>query len=165
MTQPHKIKVGLLIPTFNRKAYLAEALHSSRSQTYDNIEIIVIDNGSTDGTAEFMKTIPDSRILYVMNEQNLGMIGSINKGVNLFSSEVEWCTILSDDDVLDNDFIAKLVHTVVIPMLKVLFIPIGYSSIRAEIESGKLLFLLKRKQLLITCICVPIPREKHTLPE
>jgi hypothetical protein len=41
------------------------------------------------------------------------MIGSINKGINLFSNEVEWCTVLSDDDVLEKDFIMKLVHTVV----------------------------------------------------
>lgn len=111
MTLPHKIKVGILIPTFNRKAYLSEALHSSISQAYGEIEIIVIDNGSTDGTAEFMKTIFDSRVHYVINEQNLEMIGSINKGIKLFSSEVEWCTILGDDDLFDRDFIGSLVDT------------------------------------------------------
>ncbi len=108
MTQPYSETVGILIPTLNRKAYLAEALHSSRSQTYNDVEIIVIDNGSTDGTAEFMKTIPDTRLHYVINEKNLGMIGSINKGITLFSDKVEWCTILSDDDLLETEFIDKL---------------------------------------------------------
>ncbi len=111
MTQPHIVKVGILIPTFNRKAYLVEALHSSCSQTYDNIEIIVIDNGSTDGTTRFMTSVSDQRVRYVVNENNIGMIGSINKGINLFSDEVKWCTVLSDDDILDKDFIKRALNT------------------------------------------------------
>jgi glycosyltransferase involved in cell wall biosynthesis len=113
MTQPHTVKVGILIPTFNRKTYLVEALHSSCSQTYDKIEIIVIDNGSTDGTTAFMTSVSDQRVRYVVNENNIGMIGSINKGINLFSDEVEWCTVLSDDDILDKDFIMRLLNTAI----------------------------------------------------
>ena len=113
MNQPHMVKVGILIPTFNRKAYLVEALHSSCSQTYDKIEIIVIDNGSTDGTTEFMTSVSDQRVRYVVNENNIGMIGSINKGINLFSDEVEWCTVLSDDDILDKDFIMRVLNTTI----------------------------------------------------
>jgi len=113
MTQPHTVKVGILIPTFNRKAYLVEALHSSCSQTYDNIEIIVIDNGSNDGTTAFMTSVSDQRVRYVVNENNIGMIGSINKGINMFSDEVEWCTVLSDDDILDKDFIMRMLNTAI----------------------------------------------------
>jgi glycosyltransferase involved in cell wall biosynthesis len=92
---------------------LAGALHSSCSQTYNEIEIIVIDNGSTDGTAALMASVSDPRVRYVVNENNIGMIGSINKGANLFSDEVEWCTILSDDDFLDQDFIKHLLHAAI----------------------------------------------------
>lgn len=111
MTQPHIVKVGILIPTFNRKAYLVEALHSSCSQTHNKVEIIVIDNGSTDGTTAFMTSVSDQRVRYVVNENNIGMIGSINKGIKLFSDEVEWCTVLSDDDILDKDFIMRVLDT------------------------------------------------------
>ncbi len=106
------MKIGILIPTFNRKVYLEEALKSVREQTYDNIELIVIDNGSTDGTAEFMAGITDTRVRYVVNERNIGLIGSINKGINLFSGKVEWCSILSDDDFLHKDFIKILLQVV-----------------------------------------------------
>jgi len=105
--------VGVLIPTFQRKTYLDEALKSVGEQTYDNIEIIVIDNGSTDGTAAFMSSISDPRIRFIVNETNIGMIGSINKGINLFSDKVEWCTIVSDDDLLDKEFIKNTLHTAI----------------------------------------------------
>lgn len=105
------MRIGILIPTYNRKGYLAQALGSVINQTYRDLEIIVIDNGSKDGTFEFMSTISDPRVKYVINENNIGMVGSINKGVNMFSHNVEWCTILSDDDYLDKDCIISLIHT------------------------------------------------------
>ncbi len=104
--------VGVLIPTYQRKVFLQQALKSVIGQTDDKIEIIVIDNGSSDGTTEFMASVSDPRVRYIRNETNIGMIGSINKGINRFSDKVEWCTILSDDDVLDNNFILKLVHAI-----------------------------------------------------
>lgn len=110
MNEFNNIKVGILIPTFNRKIYLEKAVKSVCEQTYGNIEIIVIDNGSTDGTAEFMASRSDKRVRYVANENNIGMVGSINKGINLFSDEVEWCTILSDDDMLDASYIASMIQ-------------------------------------------------------
>ncbi len=79
MTMNEKIKIGILIPTFNRCSYLADSLRSARKQTYKNTEIIVIDNGSTDGTAEFMATVSNTRLRYIVNEINLGMIGSMKK--------------------------------------------------------------------------------------
>jgi len=102
--------VGILIPTFNRKQYLATALMSACDQTYKNIEIIVIDNGSADETAAFMGGVSDPRVHYVINDNNIGMIGSINTGIRLFSDDVEWCTILCDDDILTKDFIASMIQ-------------------------------------------------------
>lgn len=102
-------KVGILIPTYNRKEYLEKALTSAQGQIFRDVEIIVIDNGSSDGTDRLMATLNDPRVRYIVNSQNLGLLGSINKGVRLFSPEVAWCTILPDDDLLDDNFIASLV--------------------------------------------------------
>jgi glycosyltransferase involved in cell wall biosynthesis len=104
----NKPKVGILIPTFNRREMLREALASAQNQWAPEIEIIVIDNGSTDGTKEFMTRITDLRVRFVANERNLGPIGSIERGIRLFSPEVEWCTILPDDDTLAPDFVASM---------------------------------------------------------
>lgn len=103
--QPMSGRVGILIPTYNRVGLLAESLESARAQSHRHIEIIVIDNGSGDGTADYMRAVHDDRVRYVVNEENIGLSGSINKGVGMFSDEVEWCSVLSDDDLLDKDFV------------------------------------------------------------
>lgn len=103
---------GILIPTFNRVHFLKYALESALNQTMHHNCIIVIDNGSTDHTKNYMATIRDDRVSYVINEQNLGLTGSINKGIDLFPSDVEWCTILCDDDRLSRDFIEIMQDTI-----------------------------------------------------
>lgn len=102
--------VGVLIPTYNRQNMLKCALESVLEQSYETIEIIIIDNGSTDGTAEYMASISDPRVQYVVNGQNLGLIGSINRGIDLFSAGVRWCTVLCDDDFLHRDFVQAMVN-------------------------------------------------------
>lgn len=104
--------VGILIPTYNRREFLAQALASVVGQSYANLAVIVIDNGSTDGTAEYMASVNDPRVRYVVNDRNLGLIGSINRGIGLMPTEVTWCTILCDDDLLDSGFVRALVATV-----------------------------------------------------
>lgn len=104
--------IGILIPTRNRRDYLAQALKSACAQTHPDIKIIVIDNCSTDGTADFMAALSDPRVRYVVNDRNIGMINSINKGIGLFPPDVKWCTILTDDDLLHPDF-ARSMHRMV----------------------------------------------------
>lgn len=99
--------VGVLVPTFNRRDYLRLALMSALRQTHERLEIVVVDNGSTDGTAEFMATVADPRVRYIVNPRNLGMAGSVNEGIARFSDDIEWCTILSDDDLLEREFAAR----------------------------------------------------------
>jgi glycosyltransferase involved in cell wall biosynthesis len=97
--------VGILVPTFNRREYLRLALASALAQTHDRLEVVVVDNGSADGTSEEMRAVGDRRVRYVVNPSNLGMARSINAGMSLFSPEVEWATVLADDDLLDPGFV------------------------------------------------------------
>ena len=101
------MKVGILIPTFNRLPYLQNALRSALEQTHRDLSVVVIDNGSEDATSEHMRTVFDPRVSYIANDRDLGMIGSINKGIRLMPEEVTWCTVLSDDDLLDSRYIEK----------------------------------------------------------
>lgn len=107
-----KTAIGVLIPTYNRKAYLEEAVRSVSGQTYSNLEIIVIDNGSCDECGNLVARLKDPRIQYVHNKKNLGLLGSIRKGMKLFSSRTVWCTILPDDDLLDQAFILSMAEYV-----------------------------------------------------
>jgi len=100
-------KVGILIPTYNRLSFLRCSLDCALKQSHGNAAIFVIDNGSRDATPEYMAGIADPRVSYVRNAADLGLIGSINKGIRLMPEEVGWCTILADDDLLDARYIER----------------------------------------------------------
>ena len=101
------MKVGILIPTYSRLEYLNEALRSAQEQSFENLSILVADDGPGDDIADFMRQITDPRVSYVKNLQNLKLCGNINRGISLLDPEVSWCTILGDDDLLDADFAAR----------------------------------------------------------
>ena len=71
-------KVTIAIPTYNRAAYLEQAIGSALAQTYPHVEVIVSDNCSTDATAEFVSQIRDNRLVSLQQQTNLGMIGNWN---------------------------------------------------------------------------------------
>jgi glycosyltransferase involved in cell wall biosynthesis len=100
-------KVGILIPTCNRVSFLKFSLDSALKQSHGNAAIFVMDNGSGYATPEYMAAVADPRVTYVKNATDLGLIGSINKGIRLMPEEVGWCTILGDDDLLDARYIER----------------------------------------------------------
>jgi len=105
------VRVGIVIPTYNRLAYLRRALSSALTQTHKEVEVLVLDNGSTDGTRGHLAEIRDPRVRVVLNECNLGAIGSIRKGIAGFEGRVPWCTVLCDDDALDPSFLERALGT------------------------------------------------------
>lgn len=72
MTENCKLKVTIMIPTFNQAAFIREAIDSALAQTYPNLEVIVGDDASTDATPEIVAKINDPRLKYVRNTCNLG---------------------------------------------------------------------------------------------
>jgi glycosyltransferase involved in cell wall biosynthesis len=76
-------KISVLIAVYNVEAYVAEALASIQSQTYTDIEIVVVDDGSTDGTLRIVEQIAsaDSRISVVRSPRNLGLPRALNFGL------------------------------------------------------------------------------------
>jgi len=105
-------KVGIFIPTYNRLHYLKEALLSALTQSHSDVSILTIDDGSTDGTPEYLQEIKDPRFSYVVNEYNLGLARTINKGIHIFPENIGWCTILGDDDVLEEDCVQGVLEAV-----------------------------------------------------
>ena len=99
-----KISIGL--PTFNRREYLLEAIGSALAQTYTEIEIIVSDNASTDGTWEALQAFRDPRLRLLRHEHNLGMTGNFN--ATLAAATGEYFLLLSDDDLLEPTAIERL---------------------------------------------------------
>lgn len=99
------MNVTIAIPTFNRSRYIGKAIESVLEQTYQDFELLVIDNASTDNTEDVVHSFVDKRIRYVKNEKNIGIIGNWNKCVQLSSGK--YLTILGDDDILSKRFLEE----------------------------------------------------------
>lgn len=89
------MKVSALIPTYNRRAYVFRAIDSVLAQTVPVDEIIVVDDGSTDGTAEAIRTRYGTRIR-VFRQENMGVSGARKRAVE--EARGEWAAFLDSDD-------------------------------------------------------------------
>lgn len=89
-------KVSVIIPTYNRANILARAIDSVLCQTYENFELIIVDDKSQDNTSKIVKEFKDSRIRYYKNEKNLG--GSVTRNVGIEKAKCEYIAFLDDDD-------------------------------------------------------------------
>ena len=99
---------SIIIPTYNRKDMLAEAIDSVLKQSLKDIEVIVIDDCSADGTSEFVKSIPDERVRCIRNDKNSGQEASRMYGLRL--ARGKYITFLDDDDYYtDYEFFEKAV--------------------------------------------------------
>jgi len=75
--------VSVLLPAYNAELHLAEAIDSVLHQTYPHFELIVINDGSTDQTEAIVLSYSDPRIRYERNTANLGLISTLNKGLQM----------------------------------------------------------------------------------
>jgi len=90
------MKVSIIVSVFNNKSTVADAINSIISQDYDDIECIVVDAGSTDGTVEIIKGFGD-RINTFISEPDRGIYDGLNKGISLATGDV--IAFLHSDDV------------------------------------------------------------------
>ena len=102
--------VTLVLQTFNRLEMFKGALKSAREQTYKNIDILIGDNHSEDGTEEFCleQAKEDSRIRYFRHSENIGMVGNANFLLDRVIGE--YFIFLNDDDWLDLDYVEKCIE-------------------------------------------------------
>src|SRR4051794_36039928 len=78
----HKPALTVLMPVYNGMPYLREALDSILSQSFENFELLIIDDGSKDGTADFVRSYSDSRIRLI-SRPNKGLIDTLNEGLEI----------------------------------------------------------------------------------
>lgn len=97
--------VSVIIPTFNRADFVAEAIRSARAQTYAPTEIIVVDDGSTDDTARRVAAFEGVAYHY---QNNRGQGAARNRG--LAAARGEFVASLDSDDLWDADFLARSVE-------------------------------------------------------
>lgn len=99
-----------VVVTFNKKKMLVECLTALLNQSLSLDGVVVLDNGSSDGTKEYLKKVKDSRIHPVFSETNLGGAGGFNRAIKAamtLKPTAVW--VMDDDSIVKNDALEKLV--------------------------------------------------------
>ena len=93
---PNDNLVSVVIPVYNSEKYLEECLDSILNQTYENIEIIAIDDGSEDSSLDILKKYSDK--IHIFSQENQGLASSLNLGISKLKGS--WLKWFSPDDVM-----------------------------------------------------------------
>lgn len=89
-------KVSVVIPSYNHSKYITQTISSVIRQTHKNIEVIVIDDGSSDNSCDLIRKISDPRIIF-LEQNNQGAHAAINRGLSMASGD--FIAILNSDDI------------------------------------------------------------------
>ncbi|MGY5393444.1 glycosyltransferase family 2 protein [Acinetobacter sp. NigerLNRRAM0016] len=100
--------ISVVLPAYNAELYIKEAIDSVLAQTFTNFELIILNDGSSDKTEEIILSFQDSRIVYVKNEQNLGLIDTLNKGMAL--AKGKYIARMDADDICLPERFAKQIN-------------------------------------------------------
>ena len=101
-----EILVSIIIPVYNTEKYIQACMESVLGQTHENLEIILINDGSTDGSAQLCRKYEsDMRVIFV-DRENRGLSMSRQQGIEMAHGEY-FCN-LDSDDLLDRDFVTKM---------------------------------------------------------
>ena len=104
MTYP---KISVVIPLYNKEHYVKASVQSVLNQTYRNIEIIVVDDGSSDNSYNIVKSIKTPN-LTIFRQKNLGVSAARNKGIKYATGE--FIAFLDADDFWHNNFISSFIN-------------------------------------------------------
>jgi len=135
-------KISIITVVFNAKEDLKKTMQSVFAQTYDNIEYIIIDGGSTDGTVDVIKSYKD-KISYFISEKDEGIYDAMNKGIE--QAKGEWLNFLNAGDVfVDSQVLGNIFkNSIDIDNINLL-----YGSIVVRDTSGKDIAIVKPKKFI-----------------
>ena len=101
--------ISVIVPVYNVEEYLDECLESIKRQTYKNIEVILVNDGSTDNSQEICERYcqQDPRF-HLINQENRGLSGARNRGIQ--ESTAEFITFVDSDDIIKDDMLYQLIE-------------------------------------------------------
>lgn len=102
-------KVGIILVNYNGKEYNEECINSILDSSYKNIEIIVVDNGSKDGSVEILKEVFKEKIELILTGKNLGFSGANNIGIEkALNDGCDYIVLLNNDTIIDRNLIGNM---------------------------------------------------------
>lgn len=102
-------KISIIISAYNTEKYIEKCISSITNQTYKDLEIIVIDDASSDDTLKKLKNIKDKRLKILSNKENSGLSFSRNKGIK--ESTGDYVSFIDSDDYIPENFYEELMKT------------------------------------------------------
>jgi DNA helicase-2/ATP-dependent DNA helicase PcrA len=99
--------VSVLMPAYNAERYLAQAIDSILNQTYTNFELIIFDDGSSDGTRKIIESYDDSRIVKLLSDRNFGVVKARNEMID--RAKGKYIALMDADDIADTTRLQKQV--------------------------------------------------------
>jgi glycosyltransferase involved in cell wall biosynthesis len=144
----NKKKVSIIVPVYNVEHYLEECLCSIVNQTFENIEIILINDGSTDRSFEIMKDFAkkDSRIK-IISQQNKGVSEARNSGIRVASGE--YILFVDSDDIILTNTVETLYNKIIQTNSELLIGDVLYYY-----PDGSKVSVSKRNEMLNTLTCI-----------
>lgn len=104
--------VSIIVPIYNTERYLSKCLESIRTQTYPNIEVIMVDDGSTDGSNSVASSYSEADNRFrLFSQKNAGVSAARNRGLDV--AEGEYILFVDSDDWLEPQMIEKLVYNMI----------------------------------------------------
>lgn len=103
-------EVSICIPVYNAENYIKETVQSILKQTFENFELIIFDNNSTDNTVNIIKTFKDKRIKLYQNDTNLGMVKNWNECLKKITGK--YIHFVCSDDILYQDCIKEKIDLI-----------------------------------------------------
>ncbi|MBE0471779.1 MAG: glycosyltransferase [Methyloprofundus sp.] len=124
-TQTDKPLISVITVVFNGEQYLEQTINSVIGQTYDNVEYIIIDGGSTDGTLDIIRRY-EGAIDYWVSEGDEGIYDAMNKGISV--AQGRWLFFLGADDYVCSNEIFSLISSDIKSEVMLFYGNIKYSS-------------------------------------
>jgi len=106
-TKEQRPKVSVCVPVYNGAEYIRDCINSILSQSFNDFELIIVNDASTDDSKKIIQSYRDPRIKYVENDRNLGLIGNWNSCLNL--SRGEYINVFHQDDIMSHNILEKKV--------------------------------------------------------
>jgi teichuronic acid biosynthesis glycosyltransferase TuaG len=152
--------VSIVMPVYNGEAFIREAIESVIRQTYPNWELIIVDDGSTDGSRDIIAKFQDKddRIVGLENDENLGISASRNKAMN--ASNGEWIAFLDCDDQWEEAKLKKQLEAADLFSTGFMFTGVSYINDEGQSFKGslqvpqRLTYKELRNHNIIACLSV-----------